>query len=584
MAGDGSIIIETKLDTTGIEQGLQEIEKAIESRMGDAESGVQNILDGISKAVGNTDVATGAGKLVSAIAQVFREGAGEVSSAAGSSAEQAGSSVEARSDVFRSGGYILGAAAAEGLSSAAAELVSAAADAAGQGAAAAGSTEGQFSSVGQNLMSALRSGISSGAAALYAKAAAIASSVVSTLKGIFGIHSPSKVFRDEIGKMLMLGLQEGILDNSEAVLAACAELAEDMLEAEREYIAEKERIEQEQSEADEASRVKEYEKKLAAAKTELEKEEIIAQERLRLKKKADEEYLSRLKENAERQREVVDQLKSDITAVYKDIAEYAENSLEPIIDSRSSLESKLKDYSEANSSGYIKNTLIYTETEATTIGARKTSEKELSFYTLADQQESIDMLLRYSQALELVRERIKESFSPETAREFMSTLAEMDVEEGTLFAETLAAANDRDFGQYIEKWETKNELAEAIARQFYSEEFTEAVDDCTEYMRKELEALGMEIPDGFFASGSASAEQFGKGFSEGLNEILEDARLMIESFGAYADEAISGGFQQVVNNNNFYSSYSINGTKSTTAESIYAIEAASTMNKYRGLN
>lgn len=280
----------------------------------------------------------------------------------------------------------------------------------------------------------------------------------------------------------------------------------------------------------------------------------------------------------------MEQLKDDITATYEDIAEYVQNSLEPITDSRDKLESRLKEYVGQNGSGYIKNIVTLTENEVTSIGAKKTVEKELEIYSLAEQQESIDMLLRYSSALELVRDRLEQSFSPETARAFMNTLAEMDVEEGTLFAETLSAADDGAFGQYIEKWELKNKLAEDIARQFYSEEFTEAVDDCTEYMKNELEAFGLEIPDGFFASGSASAEQFGKGFSEGLNDILEEARLMIESFGNYTAEIIGGGAQSVVNNNNFYSNYSISGTKSTTAESIYAIEAASTMNRYRGLN
>ena len=34
--------------------------------------------------------------------------------------------------------------------------------------------------------------------------------LVGSVKGLLGIHSPSRVFRDQIGKMLMLGLAEGI--------------------------------------------------------------------------------------------------------------------------------------------------------------------------------------------------------------------------------------------------------------------------------------------------------------------------------------------------------------------------------------
>ncbi len=579
---DGSIIIETRLDTDGIASGLAEIKDVIEAGMGDAESGVNKVLEAITEAIGKTDVASGAKGLVSAIVQTLSAGAGEIYSAASSSAKQAGEGIASGTGTFSSGGASLASAAAGGLLSAAGELVSAAGNAAARGAEAAGSYSGQYSSVGLNLMNALRSGIAAGASALYAKAAAVASSVLNTVKNAFGIHSPSKVFRDEIGKMLMLGLKEGISENTDAVLEACGELAEDMLESERKYLEEKERIEAEQAAADEASRLREYEKKLANAKNELEKEEIINEERLRLKKKADSEYLDELKENSERQREVIDALKDDITAVYKDIADHIENSLEPITESRDKLESRLKSFASENG-GYVKSVINTPETTVSSIGARKTENRRTELYTLADQQESIDALRRYSSALELVRNRL-ENFSSDTAKDFMNAIAEMDVREGTVFAQTLASADDADFGQYIEKWETKNELAKAVARQFYSEDFAEAVDDCTQYMKTELEALGMEIPEGFFASGSVSAAEFGKGFTEGLDAILENARIMIESFGNYASELIGEPAQPVVNTNNYYSTYSVNGTKSTTAESIYAIEAAATMNRYRGID
>ena len=45
------------------------------------------------------------------------------------------------------------------------------------------------------------------------------------MKSTFGIHSPSTVFRDEVGKMLDLGLAEGITGNMNAVDDAMEELS-----------------------------------------------------------------------------------------------------------------------------------------------------------------------------------------------------------------------------------------------------------------------------------------------------------------------------------------------------------------------
>ncbi len=578
MAGDGSIIIDTRIDTDGVDRGLENIKKAIESKMGDAEEAAKGVMDSISSIIGDTKAVRGGEKLISALADILRGGGGTLSSAALSSVNSAGEAVKSGSGAFASGGLSLIAATAGGLLSGKGQVISAAAEAAAEGAAGAGESSGRFYSVGSNLINALRNGISAGASALYAKAAAIASSVIAKFKGIFGIHSPSRVFRDEIGRMLMLGLSEGIMSNSQVVLEALEDLTADMLASEKKYLEEKERLDKEYDELDEAERAMEYQKRLEEAQSREEKEQIIEKERLRLKKRADQEYLDQLKDSAEKERQIVDQLKEDITATYKDIAQYTRETLGEVSDNRDKLEEKLKSFGE-ESDGYVKLSVETEENERTLIGARKTKTETQDYYYLADQQKSIEMLERYAAALSGVRERLENEFSPETAHEFMQTLAEMEVEDAVIFSETLFSASAEEFKAYMEKWSEKNSLAETIASQFYGSDFAEAVDDCTQYMKRELEAVGLEIPEGFFASGSLSAEQFGKGFKEGIDKVLEETRQIIVSFGDYS----AGAAGSVVNNTNYYSSYSINGTKSTAAESIYAAQAASLLNKYRGI-
>ena len=68
---------------------------------------------------------------------------------------------------------------------------------------------GGGSSAGRNLASGLASGIRNGASSVVNAAANLASRALSAAKSALGIHSPSAVFRDEVGKMAALGMEEG---------------------------------------------------------------------------------------------------------------------------------------------------------------------------------------------------------------------------------------------------------------------------------------------------------------------------------------------------------------------------------------
>ena len=64
--------------------------------------------------------------------------------------------------------------------------------------------------VGKELVQGLFNGISNAATWLYEKVKGWASSVVGWIKDFFGIHSPSKVFADEVGKFIPPGITLGV--------------------------------------------------------------------------------------------------------------------------------------------------------------------------------------------------------------------------------------------------------------------------------------------------------------------------------------------------------------------------------------
>ena len=73
-------------------------------------------------------------------------------------------------------------------------------------------------SIGKDLIGGLWSGISGRFATLKEDVRGLVSGFTGTVKGFFGIHSPSRVFRDEIGDMLGLGIGLGLADGiSESV-------------------------------------------------------------------------------------------------------------------------------------------------------------------------------------------------------------------------------------------------------------------------------------------------------------------------------------------------------------------------------
>ena len=80
--------------------------------------------------------------------------------------------------------------------------------------------------VGMNLVRGIWNGISNGLGWIKGMIAGWVGNVKSFLKGLFGIHSPSKWARDEIGKNLVYGIADGIDDESGLVDSALAELVD----------------------------------------------------------------------------------------------------------------------------------------------------------------------------------------------------------------------------------------------------------------------------------------------------------------------------------------------------------------------
>ena len=74
----------------------------------------------------------------------------------------------------------------------------------------------RFIPIGVDIAEGLAAGITSGTSQVTAAIVALANAAVAAAKEALQIHSPSRVFRDEIGAMAMAGFGEGVIAQTEA--------------------------------------------------------------------------------------------------------------------------------------------------------------------------------------------------------------------------------------------------------------------------------------------------------------------------------------------------------------------------------
>nr|UVY29432.1 MAG: hypothetical protein [Bacteriophage sp.] len=84
-------------------------------------------------------------------------------------------------------------------------------------------------SAGRNILQGLTNGITGAISAVLNTIKGVASKVVEAVKSVLGIHSPSRVFRDEVGKMIPAGLGIGVKKNERLAIRPVQSMVSDLL-------------------------------------------------------------------------------------------------------------------------------------------------------------------------------------------------------------------------------------------------------------------------------------------------------------------------------------------------------------------
>lgn len=336
--------------------------------------------------------------------------------------------------------------------------------------------------VGKNLVQGLWNGIQNAKSWLLGKIKSWCGSILNGIKAFFGIHSPSKVMRDEVGLMISKGLAEGIEDGRSEVQKVMDNMNEQLLESEKIYNSEKERLNSESNKNIDENQ-----------------------------KKANETYLQGLKETAEKERKIYDALQKDIKNAQK-------NALQSIKDMASKAYDSLAEVEKLVDSFRNK---LDNEIQLTTAVKITTADgKEIKYTKLSDLKSQTNELVKYADLLQRVKQR------GNVPKEFFEVLRDMSVEEGTNFAEALLAASDEDFEQYIKDWQRKEEVTGNLAKMLYRDEAEDA--------RQEVVNGFKDLGDDLRAQGIENAEKWGEGFAQKVFELISQIQTKIsEAFNNF---------------------------------------------------
>lgn len=365
-----------------------------------------------------------------------------------------------------------------------------------------------------------------------------ADGIIREVKEAFGIRTDSAVMREEVGKKLAQGVANGIYENDKEVVKQF-KLMLDKLKYERDtdLISE-----------DEYYRgLEQLRDRYFAAGTQ--------------------QWQKYTAEIYKHQKDVLETERAETEKMYSEISDYASARMDEII-------AKQQRYSDE-----LANTGRLFDVNTATINGVK-----YSYYSMHDLDADIERLSMFGDMLEEIRTRADDlGFDRGNTEGLLTEIKEMNLEDALGYMQVLLQSGDKGFADYLSTWTRKNDVAEALSAHEYKNEFESSIEDAYTKMCEKLSEAGYEIPEGFYVSGSVSAQNFGTAFIEELDKQLEEIRGRIEAFGnslsASVNIGASAGGNVVYNNETSYNISSADG-----ADTVEQIRRYETVKRLSGVS
>ena len=376
---------------------------------------------------------------------------------------------------------------------------------------------------------------------LYKQTEDMAKGVVETAEDALGIASPSKVMRDEVGAMIMAGMAEGIQENSKETVDAFKKNL-DNIQSLRDF-------------------------------------DIINEDQYyeRLEKLRDEyfavgtkEWLDYTLKIYDYQKKAVEDQKKTIESMYNDIVKNATSKLAEVEKAQASFADKMKNYGS-----------LYSEKKTVFKGMGENGENIEYTDIVLDLSQQRKELENYANLLEQVKAKENIPY------DLFKLVRDMPIDKAVQYSEALLSASDADLEVYVRDWEAIQELSANTGGSVYAKEGQEAIDDSVQYMKDKLEEAGMEIPEGFFTSGSVAAENFGEAFITKIDNMMAELRDKVANFAAtltpvsVAMAGVPAG-GAAVSSTSYTNTFNISPAKDRTVDQIAAWKAVTQVERMRG--
>lgn len=394
----------------------------------------------------------------------------------------------------------------------------------------------ELKNIGKYIIDGIVGGIKNSLSKIANIAGKIKDTLLSKLKGLFKIASPSKLMKEEVGAYIGEGIAVGIEESGQMAVDAAETVANGIIDAfagtetavayakrtaqkvgdvlESELTKQNAALKEMQKQADAqqaAEELADHKKQLAEKNAELNKAKKKDRQKI-LKEIAEiEETWNRKQAKAEKAAE--QQALQERISLLKQFQQKYEAALDTIERKQDSLQSKLADYGD--------------------LFERVKTEEGKELFQLGDLKDDIKQLEKYGDALEQLKEKgISDSL--------MGEIAGMGVQDAIDYMNKLLSMSDTKLDEYVSLFEQKQQMAQGVAEKFYKGEFdalekayTGQLPEFLAGVKTELSNVGTAVSESMQA---VSAEGVSEGIAEQQPLVAEQAKQLTET----AKEEIAG--------------------------------------------
>lgn len=510
----------------------------------------------------------------------FSKGSGKVKSAADKISKTTATSLASGANKAKTSGGKIGTEFSKGITGKSGTAKSAGSKVAKAGSAGASSQHSSFVSVGSNLSLGLASGIRSNSGAVSSAAREAVRAAVAAAKAEGKIHSPSRVMESDVGKWMPLGMAAGIRKYTKDVEDASGEMANASVEAtatalgihspsrvykdaigknipagvvrgvkegQKELNAEmKLSVDEALSAAKSASKKGNYSdignnlvsgisEALNTAKSRSSEtvQEIIDEQTSKVASKHDKEEqklqdkidkLGSKKKNKKAKAKLKKQLKNlkaknnaeekklkiageKTAAAYNDAFEKEANRLNKIA------QEKLQDLSDEYQTAYNN---IKSKMDSLT-------DKQQSWGNVYDLDQNIMDIEKYQKNLKALENKIPESM--------MDKILGMDMDQANAYMAWFQNMSEVEQNAYVEKWNKQQSMSKSFSENFYSDDlaklqanYEKEMNDVTRALQKEMEQAGVNIAKGLTSGMESETRNLNKSMKKICKGIIKTAK------------------------------------------------------------